>query len=100
MNNKPYFEVETVYLKGNKRVEHLENLDKILIPFYCTFSFDGGNTSRLGLVDWDKGYFLQDHSEQFDVECCGGVVDKKDKLLDLIKEYNINTVKVKLIVFQ
>lgn len=101
MNNKPYFEVETVVLKGSKRLKHSENLNRIRLPFYCTFSFDGGKNTKLGIVDWDGGYFLQNHSEQKEIDSLrSSVIDKFDKLLNLIQKYNISVVKVKIIMFQ
>jgi len=99
MNQKPYFEVVTVPLKGNKRVEHTENLDKIMLPFYCYYSFDGGRNKKLGVVDWSDGYYLQDHSKQTSLEN-SGILGKYDKLLTLIKKFDIDTVKVKIIVFE
>jgi len=98
MNQKPYFEVVTVPLKDNKRVKHTENLDKIKLPFYCYYSLDGGKNLQLGCVDWNKGYFLQDHSEQGSPQ--GGMVATSLFLVDLITKYNINTVKVKIIVYE
>ena len=97
MNDKPYFEVQTVYMKGNKKVEHTENLNKIKLPFYCYFSLNSGESKHLGIVDWDDGYYLQSHTGQsYD---SSGRVGKTDKLLDLIKEFSIETVKVKIIVY-
>ena len=98
MNNKPYFEVQTVYMKGNKKVKHTENLYKIKLPFYCYFSTNGGQSKHLGIVDWDEGYYLQRHTGQsFD---CSGRVGRTNKLIDLIKEFSIETVKVKIIIYQ
>ena len=101
MNNKPYFEVQTVTLKGNKRVEHSENLDRIKLPFYCHYSTNGGRTKHLGVVDYINstiGYVLLSHAPQaFRTD---GAVGGRYKLEDLIKAYNINTVKVKVIVYE
>ena len=85
-------------MKGDCKVEHLENLDKIKLPFYCYFSTDDGKSKHLGIVDWDDGYFLQSHTGQsFD---SSGMMGKTDKLIDLIKGFNIETVKVKIIIYQ
>ena len=101
VNNKPYFEVQTVTLKGNKRVEHSENLERIKLPFYCYYSYNDGKSKNLGIVDYINstiGYVLLTHSGHYDYSDRGAVGGRK-KLDDLIKAYNINTVKVKVIVY-
>ena len=101
MNTKPYFEVQTITMKGNKRVEHSENLKKIKLPFYCYYSTDGGKTKVLGIVDWslaNKGFYLQSHAEQSFHGT--GTVGRSEKLEDLIKVFGINTIKVKIIVYE
>jgi len=105
VNNKPYFEVQTVVLKGNKRVEHSENLDRTKLPFYCHYSQDGGATKYLGIVDWVNskvGYILLRHTKQYVGEPFEpkGAVGGRLKLKDLITAFNINTVKVKVIVYE
>ena len=101
MNNRPYFEVQTVTIKGNKKVEHSENIARVKLPFYCYYSLDGGKTKSLGIVDWVNGvvgFVLLDHTKQ--ESWAPGAVGGRLILEDLIKAYNINTVKVKVIVFE
>ena len=105
MNTKPYFEVQTVTVKGNKRMEHSENLDRIKLPFYCYYSQDGGAIKHLGVVDWINskvGYVLLRHVRQYTGEVFEpkGAVGGRLKLKDLITDYQINTVKVKVIVYE
>ena len=101
MNNKPYFEVQTVIIKGNKRVGHSENITKLKLPFYCYYSKDGGKTKHLGIVDWVNsvvGFVLLRHTKQ--ESWAQGAIGGRLGLEDLIKDFHISTVKVKVIVYE
>lgn len=92
--NRPYLEVKIV---KNGKIGHRENIKKTKVPFYCFFSEDG-LTKKLGLVNQhDDWYYLIDLTKQ---RKKGKEVAEDLDLEELIKEYNIDTTKVKLIVFE
>jgi hypothetical protein len=110
--DRPYFETELIKCKkkGNRVLN--ENLDKIKFPFGCTFEkpiFDDLNNPRLvtriGEVFWSTNdystnnvsYDLYDITKQTNIN---NFIDSFNDLKSLIKKYNINIVKGKLLLFQ
>jgi hypothetical protein len=100
--DRPYFETELIECKKkNNRVLN-ENLDKIKFPFYCTFETRGVFTraieTRIGEVHRGIAYYsLFDVTEQTKDRT---LVQNADYLDELIKKYNINIVKGKLLLFK
>lgn len=94
LKNRPYLEVKVV---RNGKMGHRENIKKMRFPFCCYYSKDGRH-KRLGLVDvHDDWYFLIDLAIQKKNRCD---VDGDEDLEQLIVDNNIETVKVKFIVFE
>lgn len=94
LKNRPYLEVE---VSRNGKVGHRENPFKMKFPFPCYYSIDGKH-KRLGLVNRNEDvYHLIDMAVQKKTRTDVGM---DDNLEDLIINYNIETVKVKIIVFE
>lgn len=94
LQNRPYLEVEMV---RNGKTEHRENVAKLRFPFYCYYSKDG-KYKRLGVVDVNDGwYFLIDMAIQ---KKNRQDVDGDENINNLLTRNHIQTVKVKIIVFE
>jgi len=103
--DRPYFETELIKCKkkGNRVLN--ENLDKIKFPFGCTFEkpiFDDLNNPRLvtriGEVHcWGGYYGLFDITEQIKSST---FIENAENLDELIRKFNINIVKGKLLLFK
>jgi len=100
--DRPYFETELIECKKkNNRVLN-ENLDKVKFPFYCTFETRGVFTraieTRIGEVHRGVEYYsLFDITEQTKDRT---LVRNAINLDELIRKYNINIVKGKLLLFK
>lgn len=94
VRNRPYLVVEVV---KNGKIGHRENIEKMRFPFYCYYSKDGKH-KRLGIVSINNDvYYLMDMAIQ---KKSREDVDQNLNLETLVIDNHIDTVKVKLIVFE
>jgi len=93
----PY--LDTSLVVGGK-VGHRENIEKIKVPAFCHYSLDEGKIKKLGAIIYNgEFYALLDFSEQrkSNISC---EVGKQLALEDLIKLYDIDICKAKIILFR